>query len=169
MGVAGAGKTLIGRALASTLGWPFFDADDFHPPSNVRKMTAGIPLEPEDRSSWLEAIRAALRPIDAQGDNAVLACSALRRDFRESLREGLSAVRYVYLKADADLVRARVSAREGHFMPASLVESQFATLEEPDDAIVVDASREPDAIVAEIVSAIPSRREGDRHSGGRDR
>ena len=151
MGVSGAGKTLIGRALARELGWPFLDADDFHPASNVDKMRGGVPLEPEDRVAWLEALRVALTTAERTGGNAVLACSSLRHEFRSALREGLPDVRFVYLKADRDLIRARVSARDGHFMPASLVDSQFATLDEPHDALVIDASQTPEAIVEEIL------------------
>lgn len=152
MGVSGAGKTLVGRAVAATLGWTFLDADDFHSPSNIAKMRGGTPLEPSDRIGWLQAMRAALAEVQHAGGNAVLACSALRRQFRESLREGLD-LRFVYLKADRELIRERVSNRTEHFMPASLVDSQFETLEEPDDAIVVDASKSPEAIVREIVEA----------------
>ena len=155
MGVSGAGKTRIGRALASELQWPFLDADDFHPAPNIAKMRGGAPLEPVDRTGWLHAIRAALASAD--GGNAVLACSALRRDFRDSLREGLIDLRFVYLKADPALIRARVAARTDHFMPASLVDSQFDTLEEPDEALVIDASQPPDAIVQQILQELGLR------------
>jgi gluconokinase len=154
MGVSGAGKTLIGRALARRLGWPFLDADDFHPASNVDKMRGGTPLEPEDRVAWLDAIRVALTTVQSTGGNAVMACSALRHEFREALREDLSAVRFVYLKADRELIHGRVSTRTDHFMPPSLVDSQFATLDEPDDALVIDASKEPEAIVEEIARGL---------------
>lgn len=157
MGVSGAGKTLIGRALARRLGWSFLDADDFHPGSNVDKMRGGTPLEPADRVAWLDAIRVALTTVQATAGNAVLACSALRHEFREALREGLSAVRFVYLKADRELIRGRVSARNDHFMPASLVDSQFATLDEPQDALVIDASKTPEAIVEEILEGLALR------------
>ena len=154
MGVSGAGKTLVGRMLAQTLDWEFLDADDFHPSANIQKMTSGVPLEPEDRVAWLEAMRAALLELDRDAANAVLACSALRQSFRDRLREGFADMRFVYLKAGRDLIRARVAARRDHFMPASLVDSQFETLEEPTDAIVVDASKPPPEIVAEILRAL---------------
>jgi gluconokinase len=154
MGVAGAGKTLIGRALSAHLSWPFFDADEFHSESNIAKMRAGTPLEPADRAAWLEAIRAALLRVDRAGGNAVLACSALRGPFRAALRQGLRDVRFVYLKADPELIRARVASRSGHFMPVALVDSQFATLEEPEDALVIDASKPPALIVDEIKRAV---------------
>jgi len=155
MGVSGAGKTRIGRELARALGWAFLDADDFHPQANVAKMRGGVPLEPADRTVWLDALKTALASLERGGADAVIACSALRRDFRESLASDLSSVLFVYLKADAALVRERVATREDHFMPASLVDSQFATLEEPDDALVIDASKTPEAIVEEIVRRLP--------------
>jgi len=155
MGVSGAGKTLIGRALARRLGWPFLDADDFHPQSNVDKMRGGTPLEPEDRVAWLDALLVALTSLQRTGGNAVLACSALRHEFRKALREELSDVRFVYLKADRDLIRERVAGRTDHFMPVSLVDSQFDTLDEPQNALVIDASKTPEAIVEEIVRRLP--------------
>jgi gluconokinase len=154
MGVAGAGKTLVGRALSAALGWPFFDADDFHPASNIEKMRGGIPLEPSDRIAWLQAIRAALAAVQDTRSHAVLACSALRLEFRQALKEDFNDVRFVYLKADRELIRARVAARTGHFMPASLVDSQFETLDEPHDAVIVDASETPETIVESIVKAM---------------
>lgn len=150
MGVSGAGKTRIGRELARALGWAFLDADDFHPESNVAKMRGGVPLETADRSVWLDALTAALASLERGGADAVIACSALRREFRESLASAVTGVRFVYLKADAALVRERVAGREDHFMPATLVDSQFATLEEPEDALVIDASKTPGEIVSEI-------------------
>lgn len=156
MGVSGAGKTRIGRELAHSLGWAFLDADDFHPQSNVEKMRGGVPLETADRAVWLDALTSALTALERGGADAVMACSALRREFRESLSASLADVRFVYLKAGAGLVRDRVTQREGHFMPASLVDSQFATLEEPDDAIVIDASQTPAEIVRRIVRELPA-------------
>ncbi|MEX2271754.1 MAG: gluconokinase [Vicinamibacterales bacterium] len=150
MGVSGAGKTRVGRALARKLGWPFLDADDFHSPSNVAKMRGGTPLEPSDRVAWLQAMRAALAKVEETDGNAVLACSALQQAFRASLREGFNDLRFVHLKADRELIRARVGRRGDHFMPVSLVDSQFETLEEPEDALVIDASKAPEVIVQEI-------------------
>lgn len=150
MGVSGAGKTRIGRELAQALGWAFLDADDFHPRSNVEKMRGGVPLESADRAVWLDALTSALAALERGGADAVIACSALRRDFRARLAAALTTVRFVYLKADPDLVRERVADREGHFMPASLVDSQFATLEEPSGALTIDASQSPGAIVRQI-------------------
>ena len=156
MGVSGAGKTRIGRALADSLGWTFLDADDFHPQTNIAKMTSGTPLDPADRTAWLEALLAALASASGKGD-AVLACSALRADFRAALAAGVPDVRFVYLRAGRDLIRARVAGRPDHFMPVSLVDSQFETLEEPAEALTIDASKTPEAIVREIVSSLTAR------------
>ena len=150
MGVAGAGKTLAGRALADRLRWPFFDADDFHPPANIAKMRSGAALSDVDREQWLADLHAQLSRVQKEGSDAVLACSALRSRFRARLRAGIANVHYVYLRADAALVAARLRARTGHFMSADLLDSQFEALEEPDDALVLDASATPDALVAQI-------------------
>ena len=167
MGVSGAGKTRIGRELAQSLGWAFLDADDFHPESNVEKMRGGVPLETADRAVWLDALTSALSALEQGGADAVIACSALRAEFRAALATALTSVRFVYLKADPALVRERVESREGHFMPAALVDSQFATLEEPHDAITIDASETPEEIVREILRQLqppptPSTRAADR-------
>jgi gluconokinase len=154
MGAAGAGKTTIGRLVAEQLGCPFLDADAFHPASNVAKMHHGVPLTDADRWPWLDATAAALRDLEARGTSAVLACSALKEIYRARLSAGLRDVRVVYLKADAALLRSRVQARRGHFMPGALVESQLADLEEPDTAITIDASEKPDTIVRTIVSRL---------------
>jgi len=154
MGVSGAGKTRIGRELARELGWPFLDADDFHPAENIAKMRGGVPLEPPDRTAWLRALREALVAAQQSGGNVVLACSALREEFRDALRAGFDDMRFVYLRADRALVRARVERRADHFMPASLVDSQFDTLEEPADAVVVDAAKAPEVIVQDLVRTL---------------
>jgi len=149
MGVSGCGKTTTGRALAQELGWRFLDADDFHPETNVAKMASGIPLADEDRWPWFDRIVAEMRRVSAAGEQAVVACSALKQIYRDRLAAG-GDVRVVYLKGDAATIEPRLIHRAGHFMPASLLPSQFATLEEPTDAIVVDI-REP---VATQVAAI---------------
>jgi gluconokinase len=161
MGVAASGKTTVGGRLASRLGWAFHDADDRHPAANVEKMARGEPLTDADRAPWLDALRRVIDEALARGEHAVLACSALRRSYRDRLRPapstertGPSPVRFVYLRASPDLVAARAAARPGHFMPAALVPSQFAALEEPDDALVVDAAEPPDALVDRIVAAL---------------
>jgi len=147
MGVCGCGKTTVGRALARELGCEFLDADDFHPEANVAKMARGVALTDDDRWPWLDAIVAAMRERAARGSGAVIACSALKQAYRDRLRRGGSAddeVRIVYLKGDAATIAPRLASRSDHFMPASLLESQFAALEEPRDAIAVDI-RQPTA------------------------
>jgi len=137
MGVSGSGKTTVGRALADEMQWPFFDADDFHPAANVAKMAAGEPLDDKDRAPWLEAMSRHMNAIDAQGGNAVLACSALKDTYRKVLLRA-GDVQFVYLRGDEATVAPRLSARSHHFMPASLLHSQLAALEEPRDAFMVD-------------------------------
>jgi gluconokinase len=148
MGVVGAGKTTIGRLLAERLVWDFADADDFHPLSNVEKIRHGIALSDEDRKPWLEALRQAITGWIAEGRNVVLACSALKRSYRQQLQVG--QVRFVYLKGNADLIAERLRARQGHFADAQILASQLADLEEPEAAIAVDIGATPDDIVAQI-------------------
>jgi gluconokinase len=141
MGVSGSGKTAVGQVLASELGWPFFDADDFHPPANVAKMAAGLPLDDADRWPWLDRLASEMGEILARGGDAVLACSALRQAYRDRLASRARTpgdVRFVHLTGDFDTIAARLAARQHRFMPATLLASQFATLEAPFDAIVVD-------------------------------
>jgi gluconokinase len=149
MGVSGSGKTKIGRALAASLRWPFYDADDLHPPENVAKMSAGIPLTDDDRWPWLDRIVDELTRAGADGGNVVLACSALRQVYRDRLARA-GDVRFVYLKGDLETIAARLATRSHKYMPASLLPSQFATLEEPTDALVIDVR----ADVAEKIAAI---------------
>jgi gluconokinase len=154
MGAGGAGKTTVGRRLADRRGWPFLDADAFHSAANVARMAYGTPLTDADRRPWLDAIHAALADIMARGASAVLACSALKASYRTRLTAGLGDVRLVYLKADRALLRARLAARRNHFMPATLVDSQLADLEEPRDAIVVNAAEDVERIVDTIDRAL---------------
>jgi len=149
MGPEGVGKTTVGTLLARELGWQFVDADDFHPPANIEKMARGIPLTDADRAPWLEALHKAIVQWDAEGRNVVLACSALERGYRARLAENAD-VRFVYLKGTYELIAARLRARHGHFAHEDLLASQFAILEEPQDAITVDASRTPEEIAAEV-------------------
>ena len=149
MGPEGVGKTTVGGLLARELGWRFEDADDFHPPANIEKMARGIPLTDADRAPWLEALHEAIVQWDAEGRNVVLACSALERGYRARLAENAD-VKFVYLKGTYELIAARLRARHGHFAHEDLLASQFAILEEPEDAITVDASRTPEEIVAEV-------------------
>ena len=153
MGVAGSGKSLIGAALAKELGSRFADADAFHPAANIEKMSRGIPLTDEDRAPWLDAMHQAIARWSAAGENVVLACSALKLNYRERLIAGQD-VRIVYLKGNFDLIHSRLATRAAHFMKPEMLASQFADLEEPEGAIVVDVSRSPEEIVAEIRRAI---------------
>jgi len=153
MGVSGCGKTTVGRMLGEALGWPFFDADDFHPEANVAKMRAGIPLTDDDRCPWLDRLVAEMGAIDHRGDHAVLGCSALRQAYRDRLARA-GDVRFVYLKGDRDTIAARLASRSGHYMPPTLLDSQLATLEEPTDAIVVDIRLSAEEQVAAIRFAL---------------
>ena len=153
MGVCGCGKTTIGRALASELGWVFLDADEFHPESNVAKMAAGVALTDDDRWPWLDRLNRELRTLHAGGRHAILACSALRQAYRDRLSTA-GDVRWVYLKGDMATIEPRLASRRGHFMPASLLASQFAALEEPAAAIVVDIRQSIADQVAQIASGL---------------
>jgi gluconokinase len=149
MGATGAGKTTIGTMLAAQLNWQFADADTFHPPANIEKMSHGIPLNDADRAPWLEAMRKAILEWLAAGKNVVLACSALKRAYREVLRPN-PEVKIIYLKGNYSLFAERIRHRQGHFAGEGILAGQFADLEEPDDAITVDAAQSPEQIVAEI-------------------
>jgi len=166
MGVCGSGKTSVGQALANRLGWQFFDADDFHPPANVAKMATGVALTDEDREPWLDRLAAEMRAVARNGSHAVLACSALKESYRQRIARGLrgpgpegeegAEFRIVYLKGDAKTIEPRLALRSGHFMPASLLASQFAALEEPDDAMVIDIRQTTEAQAAQIAAALRS-------------
>lgn len=151
MGVAGVGKTTIGTLLARRLGWTFLDADNFHPPANVAKMRSGMALTDADRGGWLDALRERIDAQLASGEPAVLACSALKSSYRRRLKNGDDRVGIVYLQASRQLIEDRLGTRVGHFFGPDLVASQFATLEEPREALVVDAGASPEAIVDTIV------------------
>jgi gluconokinase len=150
MGVAGSGKTTIGRMLAEDLNWSFHDADDFHPPENVRKMGQGIPLTDVDRQPWLEAIAALSRDLLMAGQPAVITCSALKRTYRQVLCVDPDQIQFVYLKADYAILLRRLHERKDHFMKPEMLRSQFETLEEPHDALIVDADRTPEVIIQDI-------------------
>lgn len=154
MGVAGAGKTTVSRLLAGQLGWAFFDADDFHPKANVEKMRMGQPLTDIDRSPWLAALRVLIADCLRQRRNAVIACSALKASHRARLRVDEKQVPFVFLTGDPDLILSRLAARQSHFMPASLLQSQLALLEEPADGIRVDIALPPGEIVAKVRQAL---------------
>ncbi len=149
MGTTGAGKTTIGAMLASQLNWQFSDADTFHPLANIEKMSHGIPLNDADRAPWLAAMRKAILEWIAADKNVVLACSALKRAYRDELRPS-PEVKIIYLKGNYALLAERIRHRHGHFAGEGILSGQFADLEEPDDAITVDAAKSPDEIVAGI-------------------
>jgi gluconokinase len=151
MGVAGSGKSRVGQALATRLGWDFYDADDFHPPENVAKMQRGIPLDDESRVPWLAALHDLISACLAENRPGVLACSALKERYRQQLMERNAGVRLVYLKGSYDLILSRLQARAGHFMKPNMLRSQFETLEEPANALTVDVAPSVDEIVETIV------------------
>jgi gluconokinase len=155
MGVAGSGKTTVGTLLAQKLGWQFADADDFHPRENVEKISRGIALNDSDRAPWLAALRDAILRWNAEGKNVVLACSALKRSYRDELRAG--QVRFVYLKGRYELLLQRLRSRHGHFASETILKSQLADLEEPDDAITVEIDKSPEEITAEIIRRISQK------------
>ncbi len=155
MGVAGAGKSTVGAELARRLGVEFVEGDRYHPPGNVERMSRGIPLTDDDRRGWLEALAARLREARDAGVGLVMTCSALRRAYRDVLRTGAPDLQLVFLRGPRDLIAERMAARSGHFMPASLLGSQLATLEEPDPdegAWVCDIGPAPEEIVEALVA-----------------
>ncbi len=157
MGVSGSGKTTVGALLAGRLGWDFAEADDFHPAANIAKMRSGVPLDDADRLPWLNAIAAQIDRWRAEGRNGVVTSSALKRRYRDILVGDRPEVRLVYLKGDRELIARRLAARHGHFMPASLLDSQFANLEEPgpeERPIVVSIGHPPAVLVEQIIAAL---------------
>jgi len=155
MGVSGCGKTTVASGVAERLGWDFVEADTLHSPANVAKMGAGIPLTDEDRWPWLDAIAAHIEAARKKQKPCVVACSALKRRYRQRLSGGHADVRFAYLEGSFDTIAARLARRTGHYMPLSLLESQFAALEAPgadEDSIVVSAERPAEALVEEVVA-----------------
>jgi carbohydrate kinase, thermoresistant glucokinase family len=150
MGVSGSGKSTIGKALADALGWPFYDGDDFHPQANVEKMSKGIPLTDADRAGWLDSLAELIRTSLQENRPGVLACSALKQRYRDQLCVDAAQVKFIYLKGSYELIKARMQARPGHYMKPGMLDSQFAALEEPSDAITVSIESEPAAIIAEV-------------------
>ena len=153
MGVSSAGKTLIGQKLAARLDLPFYDADNFHPAENIKKMETGKPLNDRDRLPWLEILRRNMAQWEHNG-GAVLACSALKKSYRRLLSPPNIDVQFIYLKGEKSLIKKRIQKREDHFMPADLLDSQFEALEEPQNAITVDIDQKPAHIVAEIMQQL---------------
>ena len=152
MGVSGCGKTSVGERLAAELGWPFDEGDRYHPAPNVAKMSAHIPLQDADRWPWLEALARLIAGHERTGESSVLACSSLKRAYRDLLRTGAPRVRFLHLHGDKAVLAARLAGRKGHFFPADLLDSQYATLEplQPDeDGVVVDVALPVEAQVRE--------------------
>ena len=158
MGVAGSGKTTVGRLLAQKIGWEFADADDLHPAASRDKMAQGVALTDEDRRPWLEAVRDLIALRIASGRRIVIACSALKQSYRDAIAVEPDAIIWVYLRGTRDLIAHRLAARRGHFFNPELLASQFDTLEEPSCAIVEDIARDPDAIAESIRRKIVLRR-----------
>lgn len=157
MGVSGSGKTLLGTSLARALGGRFVEGDEHHPAANIARMADGIPLRDDDRWAWLDALGAEIAAAAAAGVTLVVACSALKRVYRDRLRAAAGGLRFVFLDVDRVTAGVRVAARKRHFMPASLVDSQFADLERPgadEAAIRIDATRDPAGVVAQAVAAL---------------
>lgn len=155
MGVSGSGKSLIGAALARALDIDFVEGDDYHPAENVKRMSSGIPLTDEDRAGWLRALAVRIREAKDARSGLVMTCSALKRSYRDVLRAQASELRLVFLRGPRALIAERIVGRRGHFMPSSLLDSQFATLEEPlpdEDAWVCDISESPQDLVASLVA-----------------
>jgi len=150
MGVSGSGKNTVGEPLAQRLGWKFIDGDDYHPPENVKKMAAGTPLQDADRWPWLDRLNGILK----QEKNAVVACSALKEAYRRRLLAGISDCAIVYLRGSFALIRSRVEQRKHRYMPASLLQSQFDTLEPPASAIEVDVSQDVEASLRTILEKL---------------
>lgn len=153
MGVAGSGKTTVGRELAAALGWPFADADDFHSAANIAKMSAGEPLDDADRAPWLAALRAFIDARLACGENAVLACSALKAAYRDQLIAGRGGIKPVLLHGARELLRTRLAGRAGHYMKPAMLDSQLAAFEPPATALILDIRHPPAELVAEIRAA----------------
>jgi len=156
MGVSGSGKNTVGELLAERLNCPFYDDDNFHPPANIAKMSAGVPLDDEDRQGWLAALAALIDRGLQLGECGVIACSALKQKYRDYLAVDPQRVHFVYLKGSYDLIWERMSHRQGHYMKAGMLESQFKSLEEPADALTVDITQTPqqiaDAVLAQLLS-----------------
>jgi gluconokinase len=154
MGVAGSGKTAVGMQVARKLDWIFLDADDFHPPANIEKMKHGIPLNDQDRAPWLQRLHDELQHQMAERHSVILACSALKESYRDVLRDEVSPPTFVYLDVDLETIRDRLQHRSAHFFPKELMESQFAALEKPKDAIIIDARKPLEAVVDHVIHAL---------------
>lgn len=154
MGISGAGKSTLGRALAQSCGWDFIEGDDYHPPQNIEKMRRGEPLNHQDRWPWLERLHWAIAGYAEAGDGAVVACSALKKAYRDQLVRGLTNIRFVFLCGNSALIRERLSTRDDHFMPPELLDSQIAALEPPVNAVFVPIHHATHEQVADVERAL---------------
>ncbi|MGE9314185.1 gluconokinase [Niabella sp. CJ426] len=158
MGVSGSGKTSVGKSIAKEQKRIFMDGDDLHPRANINKMSQGIPLTDEDRQGWLDTIVAEAKTIVKRGETGIIACSALKRQYRDRLRSGISSINFLYLKASYEKVSQQLAARQGHFMPVSLLRSQFDLLQEPDegeaDVTTVEVQDNLEATIAIALKAL---------------
>ena len=154
MGVSGSGKSSVGRLLAEKLGWDSYDADDFHPPANVKKMADGIPLDDSDRAPWLDSLNKLISASLKADQPGVLACSALKEHYRQHLLNGNANVQIVYLKGSYDLIWSRMEKRTDHYMKPHMLKSQFDALEEPTNALTIDISMSTQDIVQKIISIV---------------
>ncbi len=161
MGVSGSGKTTIATGIATALGWEFAEGDDFHPPANVDKMRAGIPLDDDDRWPWLRSLAAWIGEHERAGRNVVVTCSALKRSYRDLLRDGHPSVWFAQVTADPDLIRERIEHRSGHYMPASLLDSQLSTLEplaDDEPGARISGAGSPASVVDELLAVLDAER-----------
>ena len=154
MGVAGSGKTTIGKMFSERLGWNFYDGDDYHPKENLEKMRRGIPLTDDDRWPWLKAIEELINSRLNDNQKSIIACSALKREYREYLKQDKEDIVFVYLKGDEKTLRERISSRHGHFAGVDLLESQLDTLEGPHNVLTVDISRKPEEITDYLIERL---------------
>jgi gluconokinase len=154
MGVSGCGKTTVGKELARRLGWDFYDGDDFHSPNNIAKMANGIPLSDGDRAAWLTTLHGLISSCLKENRPGVVACSALKERYRQQLLEGNEGVQIVYLKGSFDLFQSRLALRKGHYMKPGMLQSQFEALEEPREALVLDAATPVDELVTQLLGKI---------------
>jgi gluconokinase len=157
MGVAGSGKTAVGKGVATRLGWLFLDADDYHPAANIEKMKNRIPLDDQDRIPWLRALHDELQRQLAEGRSVILACSALKESYRQTLSDHVSPLTFVLLDVDQETIRDRLQHRAAHFFPQALMQSQFAALEQPKDAIVIDARKPLNEVIDRTIEAVQGK------------
>jgi gluconokinase len=162
MGVSGCGKTSVGQALSAELGWTFYEGDDYHTFADVEKMSKGMPLNDEDRAPWLEVLHDLIAEQLQAGENLVLACSALKMEYRQQLRLGNKGVVFVYLDGDFELIRSRMQTRDDHYMKPEMLKSQFNTLEIPSSALKVNIDQPIGAIIKEIIEFISTYSDQDQ-------